>query len=738
MVCWLAQFEALAQRPPVRLGREDLAPVYRDPRAVAALNLFQSGKASEALERLRPLAFGKSRPEHPERLRFLIALAAARVREYETVLTALEGLEEFVPLVADHVRFLRGRALAALGRHQEAVQVLSGVQGGSAVSQRARMVLGDSWTALGRPAEAAAAYQAVFDGGRKDPEVAQKLASALAASGRKEEGVALLRGLYFRTAGPGREAYGKALESLGVSLAPTEAERLDQATALLDIHASQDALRAAAPLTKSREPAIRCGAWWVQARALTKLRRHSEAWPLYQRVVGECAGHVDLARALFHAARSALRAGRHDEVSSLALELRRRFPESTLNDDVATWRARVAIKNGDLSVAEKVLEDSLKAWPDGDMALESSWLLAWGAFRERRYKTALTRMEAGLERARARHDADYGSRFAYWKARTLALSGRKKAAREAYEACVRDYPMTYYAHLALARLAGTKSLEKVFARLTADARRPYGPFFTPASSLREGPVARALWLAQTGLVDLALDEVGGAEPGDTDQAWFRALLFDVADDARRAHRLAAATLKRAGGFWPDEATAEYYRIAYPRPFQDVVEHAAREAGVDPLLVYAIMREESAFNPGVESHANAIGLMQLILPTAREMAKRLNTVGGRGQRGGRTKVVATPETLRTPEVNVRLGCEYLALLLKRFREPLLAIAGYNAGGGAVASWLKAHPGVPLDAFVEEIGVEETRNYARKVFESYAAYRFLYGRAGERFVRVRFER
>lgn len=714
-----------ARGDDARLTRLDLEPVFRDSRAAVALTLLKAGSAREALDRLRPLAYGKARPEHVERLRFLIALAAVQAREFETALTALERLEELVPVVGDHVRFLRGRALAALGRHREAAEVLSTIPATSTVFGKARLVLGDSLTALGRPADAATAYQAVFDGGRRDPEVAQKLASALTASGRKSEAIALLRRLYFRTAGAGRSAYGRALESLGASRTPSDAERLDQATALLDIHASQDAIRAAEPLVTSKDPSVRCGALWVQARALAKLRRHSEARPLFQRVVGECDGRLDLAYALYHAARSALRAGRDDDVARLASRLRERFPGSTLNDDVATWRARVALKGGNRHEAERILEDSLKAWPEGDMALESAWLLAWGAFRSRDHAAALRRLQAGLDLSRTRDDPDYGSRFAYWKGRTLALSGQKKAAREAYESCVRDFPMTYYARLALARLAGRRSVEQVLARVAAKPR--HGPFFTPASpaSLRDGPVARALWFARTGLLDMAMDEVASADPSDPDQAWFKALLLDAAGDARQAHRLAERTLKAAGGFWPDDATIGYYRIAYPRPFADVVERAARESSVDPLLLWALMREESAFNPSVESHANAIGLMQLILPTAREMAKSLN-------------LTATPETLRRPEVNVRLGAAYIARLLRRFQNPLLAIPGYNAGGGAVHSWLKAHPGVPVDVFVEEIGAEETRNYARKVFESYAAYRFLYGQGADRYVMIQFDR
>ena len=178
-------------------------------------------------------------------------------------------------------------------------------------------------------------------------------------------------------------------------------------------------------------------------------------------------------------------------------------------------------------------------------------------------------------------------------------------------------------------------------------------------------------------------------------------------------------------FWPDAASTGYFQLAYPRPYASLVEAAAREAGIETALIWGVMRQESAFVAGIESRANAIGLMQLILPTAESMAKRLS-------------LTATPRTLRQPEVNIRLGATYLSLLIRRFGQPLLAIPGYNAGGGAISKGLKANPGLPLDEFVETIGAEETRRYARKVFESYAAYRFLYNQGDDRFTRVEFVR
>jgi soluble lytic murein transglycosylase len=110
----------------------------------------------------------------------------------------------------------------------------------------------------------------------------------------------------------------------------------------------------------------------------------------------------------------------------------------------------------------------------------------------------------------------------------------------------------------------------------------------------------------------------------------------------------------------------------------------------------------------------VGLTQLMLPTAQQVASKLKL--------GRP----TRSDLAQPALNIRLGAQYLGDLVKRFRgEVPLALAAYNAGAGAVARWQEAAPGLPLDEFVEQIPVEETRGYVKRVLRSYAAYAALYG-------------
>jgi soluble lytic murein transglycosylase len=127
-----------------------------------------------------------------------------------------------------------------------------------------------------------------------------------------------------------------------------------------------------------------------------------------------------------------------------------------------------------------------------------------------------------------------------------------------------------------------------------------------------------------------------------------------------------------------------------------------------------MREESALDPRIISPAGAVGLTQLMLPTAKQVAARLH--------------LARPSRndLMQPSLNIRIGAQYLGELVRRYDgEVSLALAAYNAGSGAVARWMEALPGAPMDEFVEQIPVEETRGYVKRVLRSYAAYVTLYG-------------
>jgi soluble lytic murein transglycosylase len=168
-------------------------------------------------------------------------------------------------------------------------------------------------------------------------------------------------------------------------------------------------------------------------------------------------------------------------------------------------------------------------------------------------------------------------------------------------------------------------------------------------------------------------------------------------------------------------------LMFPRPFRELTEQFAEETGVSPALLYGLIRTESAFQSGIISHAGAVGLTQLMSATAEEMAGRIRRQGG-------PDYVQEPEEsgdgldLRNPSVNIHIGAAYLAYLIERLEDTLLALLAYNGGMNRIRRWRAADsrlkPGLPVDLFLETIEYPETREYGRKVLAAAAVYRELY--------------
>lgn len=154
------------------------------------------------------------------------------------------------------------------------------------------------------------------------------------------------------------------------------------------------------------------------------------------------------------------------------------------------------------------------------------------------------------------------------------------------------------------------------------------------------------------------------------------------------------------------------RLFYPYPYQQTVEKHASLNGLDPCLVISVIREESRFKAKSISPKGAVGLMQIMPDTAKDISAWL---------GENYEEI----DLTRPEDNIRYGCWYLAALSKEYSgNAVLTLAAYNAGIGRVNSWLGSAPGNLNSYLIEDIPYKETRDYIRKVFASYQKYQKLY--------------
>lgn len=213
-------------------------------------------------------------------------------------------------------------------------------------------------------------------------------------------------------------------------------------------------------------------------------------------------------------------------------------------------------------------------------------------------------------------------------------------------------------------------------------------------------------------VERELDAVPrNARPDPATWSWLRVEALQLAGGYSRSMRIARSAQSTWPMPFPTGPAARPWRLAYPQPFAAEVSRWATERGLPPAWIWGVMRVESNFEPTAVSWANAIGLMQIILPTAQMLVRD-------------TPHAPTRETLMRPAVAVELGTKYLAKLLDRHKVYPLASAGYNAGGGAVGKWRRQFGDVEVDEFVERIPYREAHLYAKSVTQTMARYLWLY--------------
>ena len=158
-----------------------------------------------------------------------------------------------------------------------------------------------------------------------------------------------------------------------------------------------------------------------------------------------------------------------------------------------------------------------------------------------------------------------------------------------------------------------------------------------------------------------------------------------------------------------QSSAYWYGL-FPFPYQDKILPYARQNQINPLLVISVMRKESTFNPEIDSIVGAVGLMQIVPPTARWVAE---------------KIELSDYSLTDPEDNIEIGSWYLKYNHQRYNDnSLLAVASYNAGTSNVNAWLNRYDLEERDRFVEQIPFPETKDYVEGVFGNYWNYLRLY--------------
>lgn len=412
-------------------------------------------------------------------------------------------------------------------------------------------------------------------------------------------------------------------------------------------------------------------------------------------------------------------------------------------------RARIAEQNGDKLSArpyfdQAIQELALRKKDNDDLHQDLLWRrffnsLDLGALRGN-YQLLVQEMEAIRPEIDFKED---GIRWYFWMGQAHLLEGNKDKAAEYFEKAYEEEPLSYYSSLSgveLIRMGreapsgwNLPSAEKYWK---ADETAWSEPSFSEVFNTKTLSVRKSqnwAWPRIYGLASIGQFEELKRYLSSLER---RAYVYALSSTRRYRKSTKRRLIRKIGWLrlaagdnigslrmgelaritFEGDIGAEELAFLYPLPFKNVVMEKAAERKIDPWHSISLIRQESAFNPVARSSANALGLMQVIPPVARQEAEELKIKD------------FDPANLSDPRLAVRIGTFHLAKLLEHFGDSLIvSTAGYNAGRPPAENWLEnyLHP-VPY-AFVDRISFAETRGYVRSIMRNYVNYSRIYNDA-----------
>ncbi len=296
----------------------------------------------------------------------------------------------------------------------------------------------------------------------------------------------------------------------------------------------------------------------------------------------------------------------------------------------------------------------------------------------------------------------------FWLARTEKEAGNREKMRHWVKLLTEKYPFNFYAIYShddpgaqIRNYVMGKPSQKIASR------------YIGLGDIDRKRLTRAEKLIAVGFLDHGVDELArlSVNRDNPPFLFYLAKLFHMGKNYQDSIRLSWEIAGNGGNGSLSRSLAE---VLFPRAYIEPLRKALKDYQLDPFLVLALMRQESAFNRKITSPANAVGLMQLMPQTAAWVARSLK------------QDIPTVDELKEPETNIYLGVDYLHNLWTRFEQNIVyTLAGYNAGPNKVKQWVRLRGHLKPVEFMESIPFDETRNYVQKILRNHVIYLALYG-------------
>ncbi|HEV2645498.1 MAG TPA: transglycosylase SLT domain-containing protein [Acidobacteriaceae bacterium] len=397
---------------------------------------------------------------------------------------------------------------------------------------------------------------------------------------------------------------------------------------------------------------------------------------------------------------------------ALIAQMVQRFPTSRWLEEALYSGGNMYLLKHDAKQAIYHYSTLVAMFPHSSYAPSAHWRAAWLNYRTRNFPEAARLMDEQIT-----HYAG-GSEIPnalYWRGRIYEEEEHNFSQAVNYYRRLTDiYPDYYYANLARQRLTVLGTQPSIAAAAVLGSAQPApNPPLTGELPENDIHLIKARLLANAALNEYIGPEIHASPTSDEWGALAQAEIFVSFGEYTRALQ----SMKHSGVSFFTRPVAEvpvvYWHLLFPQPYwKDLVADSTNN-GLDPYLVASLIRQESEFNAGVVSHANAYGLMQL-LPSVGKSAAKKNGIKH-----------FTPTDLLNPSINLQLGTTNLKQVLDRFGGQVeYALAAYNAGDTPVRQWLSSNDYKDVPEFVESIPYSETRDYVQAILRNRELYRALY--------------
>ena len=401
-----------------------------------------------------------------------------------------------------------------------------------------------------------------------------------------------------------------------------------------------------------------------------------------------------------------------DEHDALIAQMVAQYPHSRWLEEALLSGGNMYLIKHDSVRADTDYTLLVRQFPTSMYAPSAHWHAAWLNYRLHRWPEAARLMEEQISSYPAGAEVPGAL---YWRGRLYEdVEHDYGQALNFYAALNASYVNTYYAIVARQRIAvlGQRALPAP-APVLASVRRPDTVELTDALPENDPHLIRARLLANAALNEYVGPEIAASPTSPQWGALAQAEIFQSYGETTRALQSMKRSKVPYLSMPVKDVPTVYWQLLFPRPYWDTLQADAQRNNLDPFLVAALIRQESEFNAGAVSKANAYGLMQL-LPSTGKMEARHEGV----------KHFSTTALL-DPATNLELGTADLRKTLDRYNGQVeYALASYNAGDTPVHAWMSVGDYHDMPEFVESIPYTETRDYVQAIIRNREIYRAVY--------------